>query len=70
MEDFSIWEGRIQSGLGQVWENDILVLIEATLASANKQCFRIFGSYSLGPPTIFSCRSVSQILEILAECAE
>lgn len=37
MEDFSIWEGEL--GLALVkFGRMILVLIEATLASANKQC--------------------------------
>ena len=37
MEDFSIWEGELGQALVK-FGRMILVLIEATLASANKQC--------------------------------
>lgn len=70
MEDFSIWEGEL--GLVLVkFGRMILVLIEATLASANKQCIEYLVLFPWpSNHFFFSCRSVSQISEILAECAE
>lgn len=51
MEDFSIWE---ELGLALVkFGRMILVLIEATLASANKQCIRIFGAIPLALQPFF-----------------